>query len=106
VNKRPKLSLLASVGVLALMLAVVAAEPAVAAESSEIGKNVGNEVKTWATALILGVAALVGIPALAKRNVGEAMSLLLVLLIVGMFAFAPSETKAIIKGVASAIAGG
>jgi cell division protein FtsW (lipid II flippase) len=82
------------------------ASPALAAESSEIGKNVGNEVKTWATGLILGVAALVGIPALAKRDLGQAVSLLGVLLIVGMFAFAPNETKAIIKGVASAIAGG
>jgi cobalamin synthase len=105
VKKRPKLSLLASTGALALMLAVVAVEPALAAEPSDIGKNVGNEVKAWATAIILGVAALVGIPALAKRNVGEAMSLGLVLLIVGMFAFAPNETKEIIKGVASAIAG-
>ena len=104
-KKRRKLSLLASSGALALMLAVAAAEPALAAQSSDIGKNVGAEVRTWATALILGVAALVGIPALAKRNVGEAMSLLLVLMVVGMFAFAPNETKAIIKGVASAISG-
>ena len=104
-KKRRKLSLLASAGALALMLAVVAVEPAWAAESSDIGKNVGKEVQTWATALLLGVAALVGIPALAKRNVGEAMALGLVVLIVGMFAFAPTETKEIIKGVATAISG-
>ena len=104
-KKRRKLSLLVTAGALALTMAVLAVDPVMAAESSDIGKNVGKEITTWATALILGVAALVGIPALAKRDVGQAMSLGLVLMIVGMFAFAPSETKTIIKGVASAISG-
>ena len=54
----------------AVLMLVVLVEPSLAG-TSQVGKNVGHEVKTWATALLLGVAALVAIPLLAKRDVSR-----------------------------------
>ena len=104
-NKRRRpLGVLATVASLSVVMAFVLVEPALA-KPSDIGENIGNEIEALAKACLLALAALLGIPALAKRDIGQAMTLLLVLVVVGMFAFAPSDTIAIIRGFASAIAG-
>ena len=59
----------------------------------------GNEVKTWATALLLGVAALVAIPVLARRDVNGGLVLALLVLVLGGFAFAPGSVKQVIAEV-------
>ncbi|HEV2786367.1 MAG TPA: hypothetical protein VGV67_08275 [Solirubrobacteraceae bacterium] len=64
--------LIAAAATAIALIALAAAEPAVAA--SDLGRNLGNEIKTWATALLLGVAALVAIPVLARRDVTAASS--------------------------------
>ena len=80
-----------------VLLALAAAEPAAAA--SDLGRNLGNEIKTWATALLLGVAALVAIPVLARRDVNGGLVLALLVLVLGGFAFAQGTVKQVIEEV-------
>jgi hypothetical protein len=89
----------------AVAVVVLLAAPAAAAlaDTSQIGRNVGNEVRNWATALILGVAALVGLPLLARRDVSGGLVLALLVIVVGGFVFAPNAIRLVIRGLWNAI---
>ena len=95
---------LATATLAALVLVVVLA-PAALADTSEIGRNVGNEVRSWAIALILGVAAIVGLPVLFKRDVSGGLILALLVIVVGGFVFAPTAVRQVIRGLWNAIGG-
>jgi hypothetical protein len=88
---------------LALVLAFPAA-PALA-DTSHIGRNLGDEVRSWATALLLGVAALVGLPILFRRDVNAGLILVLLVVVVGGFVFAPAAVREVIRGLWRAIGG-
>ena len=88
----------------AVLMLVVLVEPSFAG-TSQVGENVGREVKNWATALLLGVAALVAIPLLVKRDVNGGLVLVLLVVLVGGFVFAPSSVKGVIDGLWRAISG-
>ncbi|MFL5844342.1 MAG: hypothetical protein ACJ762_06580 [Solirubrobacteraceae bacterium] len=75
------------------------------AATSDIGKRVGAEVKSWATMLLLGVAGLVAIPVLAKRDVNGGVVLALLVVLVGGFAFAPESVKHAIESLWQSIGG-
>ena len=90
-------------GVLAA-LALLGAGPALA-DTSQIGRNVGDEVRSWATALIFGVAAIVGIPIIFKRDVSGGMVLALLVIVVGGFVFAPAVVRLVIRALWNAIGG-
>jgi xanthine/uracil/vitamin C permease (AzgA family) len=75
------------------------------AATSDIGKHIGAEVKNWATVLLLGVAGLVAIPVLAKRDVNGGVVLALLVVLVGGFAFAPDSVKHAIESLWKSIAG-
>lgn len=91
--------------VMVVGLAVLAlADPALAA-TSDVGKNVGREIKTWASALLLGVAGLVAIPVLAKRDVNGGLVLALLVVVVGGFVFAQDAVRSVITGLWRAIGG-
>jgi FtsH-binding integral membrane protein len=93
--------------VLAAVLAVslaLAAAPALA-DTSNIGRNLGNEVRSWATALLFGVAALVGLPILFRRDVNAGLVLVLLVIVVGGFVFAPTAVREVIRGLWQAIGG-
>jgi len=77
---------------------VLLVEPAVAA-TSQVGKNVGNEVANWGKALLLGTATLMGIPAVAKRDVSEGMKIALLVLVLGGFIFATDVVEGLIKAI-------
>lgn len=83
---------------------VVAVEPAFA-DTSRVGKNVGDEVESWAKGLLLGVAALVGIPVLFRRDFAGGLVLAMLVIIVGAFVFAPAAVKAVISSLWRSIAG-
>jgi len=85
-------------------LLTVTAAPALAA-TSEIGRNVGDEVRSWATALILGVAALVGLPVLFRRDVNGGLVLALLVIVIGGFVFAPTAVRGVIRGLWNAVGG-
>ena len=87
----------AAVAAGAALLALAGADPALAA--SDLGRNLGEEIRTWATALLLGVAALVAIPVLARRDVNGGLVLALLVLVLGGFAFAQGAVKQVIEEV-------
>lgn len=87
----------AAVGSLAL------AEPSLAA--SEVGRNVGKEVESWAKYLMMGVVGLVAIPVIAKRDLAAGLVVTLLATLVGGFVFAPNAVKDVIGGIWKAIAG-
>ena len=84
-------------GVLALAILAAVLAPATAlADTSEIGRNLGDEVKALATALFLGVAALVAIPVLTRRDVNGGLVIALLVVILGGFVFAQGSVKQVI----------
>lgn len=87
------------------IVALAFGAPEALADTSEIGKNVGDEVQGWATTLLLGVAALVSIPVLARRDVNGGLVLALLVIIVGGFAFAQPAVKRVITALWQSIAG-
>lgn len=91
-------------GLLLAGAVLVFAEPAIA-QTSDVGRNVGREVKTWATALMLGVAGLVAIPLFVKRDVSQALVLALLVVIVGGFVFAQDAVRIVITGLWRSISG-
>ena len=98
------LAALGATALIAVLILAVLAEPSLAGPS-EVGRNIGQEVRTWATALLLGVAGLVAIPVLIKRDVNGGLVLLLLVVLVGGFVFAPSSVKGVIDGLWQAIGG-
>ena len=68
----------------------------VLASTSQVGKNIGDEVKGLATALFLAVAALVAIPVLTRRDVNGGLVIALLVVLLGGFIFAPGSVKQVI----------
>jgi cobalamin synthase len=87
------------------LLVMVASPPLAFADTTDVGKNLGEEVKLWATTLLLGVAGLVAIPVLAKRDINGGLVLALLVMIVGGFAFAPEAVESVIQSLWKSIAG-
>ena len=83
---------------LAVLLALLLAEPAVA-DTSDIGRNLGRELKSWGSALLFGVAALVAIPALFRRDFKEALVIVAIVILVGGFVFAPDTVRAVLTDI-------
>jgi xanthosine utilization system XapX-like protein len=103
-SSRSRLALAGLSFVFALALLAATAAPALA-EASDIGRNVGREVTTWAKALLFGVVALVALPTIAKRDVAGGMVLAFLAIIVGGFAFAPDAVKGVIDAIWRSIGG-
>ena len=78
-----------------LVLLALGAQP-VFASTSQVGKNIGDEVKGLATALFLAVAALVAIPVLTRRDVNGGLVIALLVVVLGGFIFAPGSVKQVI----------
>ena len=116
--------LLVTCALAACLLAVVAAPPVHAAAPTvsrgtdtntetgldagnavQAGQNIGNIVKAWGAALLLGMAGLMGLAALAKRNVAEGLTLLGIVLLVGGFIFADGAVKAFVQSIWGAFGG-
>ena len=77
-----------------------------AGNAVQAGQNIGNIVKAWGAALLLGMAGLMGLAALAKRNVAEGLTLLGIVLLVGGFIFADGAVKAFVQSIWGAFGGG
>jgi cobalamin synthase len=85
---------ISALAVIALLTAI--GPDSALAQTSDLGRNLGNEIKAWATALLLGVAALVSIPVLAKRDVNGGLTLAFLVLVLGGFAFAQGTVRQVI----------
>ena len=90
------------VAVAATMLVVA---PVAVAGTSNVGKNIGDEIKSWDTALLLSIAGLLAIPVLAKRDVSGGVVLALLVVLVGGFAFAPAAVRTVIESLWRAVSG-
>lgn len=101
---RVTLRLAAALACAGAFAATVLAAPAVAAGTSQIGRNVGNEITSWGRAILLGIAGLVSIPILARRDVAGGVVLAVLVVIVGGFVFAPGTVEHAISGLWNAIA--
>lgn len=92
-------------GVTAALALLVFAGPALA-ETTNIANNVGKQVKAWGVALLFPVAVLVGLPALAKRDVGQAAQVTVVVILIGGFIYATPTVESIVKSLWKAFQGG
>ena len=103
-----QLAVAAAAALLALLLiatvGMLGADPALA-KASDVGKNLGQEVGSWAKAILLGVAALVAIPILAKRDMAGGVVVAALAVMVGGFVFAPSAVKSVIRDLWSTLGG-
>ncbi len=83
---------------IAAVAAVVAlALPAEAlAQTSDFGKNLGDQAKGLAVALFLAVAGLVALPVLGRRDVNAGVVLVLLVVVLGGFVFAQDSVKTVI----------
>jgi len=92
-----------------LAATAAAADPRPAADGGtaiEAGNRIGDIVKSWGAALLFGIAGLMGLAALARRSLGEGLTLLVITVLVGGFVFAPDQVKAFIQSLWQPISGG
>jgi len=69
------------------------------------GTNVGNALMAWGKALLFAMAAIMGIGALIKRSVGEGVTILIIVLILGAFLYDQTDTENIIRNLWGAVGG-
>jgi len=87
------------------LVVIAALTPEAAFAASNVGKRVGNEIETWAKAILLGVVGLVAIPVLMKRDVAGGAVITGLAVLVGGFVFAPGAVKSVISGLWRSIGG-
>jgi hypothetical protein len=91
-----------------LVLSVSSAAWAASSGSSAFqngGTNVGNALMAWGKALLFAVAAIMGIGALVKRSVGEGVTILIIVLILGAFLYDQTDTETLIRNLWGAVSG-
>jgi hypothetical protein len=82
---------LACVAVVALVVLAVAPAAAVAATGSNVGQNVANLLKGYATELYGGIVAVISLMFLLNRRYTELGVFLFAAIVVAWMVFAPSE---------------
>jgi type IV secretory pathway VirB2 component (pilin) len=91
-----KSALLLSSG-MALMILLVGADSAFAASMpvADVGANLKSLIGGLAKNLVIPVAALMGISALLRRDIGHAMTIAVITIVIGIFAYDPNASHAI-----------
>ena len=88
----------------AVTLSLIAVDNAVA--TSEIGRNVGQEVASWGKWLLFGVAGLVALPAMARRDLAGILVIAAMVIVAGGFVFAPAAVEDTIVSLWKSFQGG
>lgn len=104
ISTRPRLvgrSAAVAVGVLALLAALaLGADDALAANSAtDIGRNLGGLLKTWATWIFGGATAIIAVSHLGRRDVAGALVFAGMAILVGGFVLAGPQVAEFIKGI-------
>jgi type IV secretory pathway VirB2 component (pilin) len=86
--------------VTALALSLAGAEPALAQDSNEFGKNLANWLQSIARPLLPAIAGVMCVAALIRRDFGMTMLLLAIVLAAGLFIWAPGELNEFVKKLA------
>jgi hypothetical protein len=92
-----KHTILLAAAVMTVAMLVVVAEPAFAA--SPVSGKVGNEMKSWGSALLFSTATLVGLPALARQDLKSAGLIALTTVILGGYIYAPKTVEGVVTGI-------
>jgi hypothetical protein len=91
---------------LAVVLAIAIVEPAVAATSAkQVGKNLGDTLKTWGTALFGGITAVVACKHLLNREVAQGMVFAVMAVVLGLFVFSQTGVGHFIQGLGTDLFG-
>lgn len=87
-----------------VLLSAIAVDNALA--TSEIGRNVGQEINSWGKWLVLGVAGLVALPAMSRRDLPGVLIIAAMTLVAGGFVFAPGAVEDVIVSLWQSFKGG
>lgn len=87
-----------------VVLSLIAVDNALA--TSEIGRNVGQEISSWGKWLLLGVAGLVALPAMARRDMAGILVIAAMVIVAGGFVFAPGAVEDTIVSLWQSFKGG
>lgn len=79
----------------ALAIAATFAQTALA-ETSNFGRNLGDEARGLSVALFLAVAGLVTLPVLGRRDVNGGVVLVMLVIVLGGFIFAQGSVRQVI----------
>lgn len=87
-----------------VVVALLACDAGIAAAATPPAADVGGNVQTWLTGLgqdvLIPTAGLFGIAALFRRDVGQALLVALIAIIVGIFVYDAAGAKTVITSVA------
>jgi hypothetical protein len=89
----------------ALLLSASSAAAAVPIAGTDVASNLSGQLLHWASLIIIPTAAIMALPALFKRDVGHALITLVIVVIVGMFAFEPRGVQSFVEEVAKKVLG-
>lgn len=96
-------------GAVGVEVGTAAAEAAPRASGASSAKRAGDKsadlIRGWVGPLLIALIGVFALVALAKREVGMAVSAALIGLIAGFFVFAPESVETLFKGIYDAIAG-
>lgn len=87
-----------------VILSLIAVDNALA--TSEIGRNVGRELSSWGTWLLLAVAGLVALPVMAQRDFIGILVIAAMVIVAGGFVFAPGAVTDMIVSLWQSFKGG
>jgi hypothetical protein len=82
-----------------LITSILFAPTALGADGEELGRNLGELLKGWASAAFAGIAALVSLVFLLNRRYNELALFLLAAVVIGGFVFAPAAVANAIENV-------
>jgi hypothetical protein len=97
---------------LAIVVLAFAAAPAMAAGatttagSSDVGSNIGTWLTNLGQDLLIPIAGLLGLAAFFRRDVGHAITIVVIAMIVGIFVYDRGGATAMITTVANTFTGG
>lgn len=69
------------------------------------GSNLGEMLQSWGQPLLFGIAGLIGLVAVLKRDVGEGFKLLAVVLVAGAFIISPTSVGQLMTGIYQTLIG-
>lgn len=101
IRRRLALGIVASLAVLLLC----ASEAAAALPRAEVASNLSTQLLHWAALIIIPTAAIMALPALFKRDIGHALVTLVIVLIVGTFAFDSHGVQSFVEEISKKILG-
>jgi hypothetical protein len=95
--------LLLLTGATAILVGALAEPSLAAASAKDVGKNLGDLLKTWATEIFGGICAIMACVYVGQRQVGPAVVFFGLALVLGMFVFASGGVSHLVEGLAKEI---